>query len=60
MNIGGFAQALAKTPERSPVQNEKDNAVALARRVLQNDSGLTPEEARIVSRQLLRALALAA
>jgi len=60
MNIAGFAAALAKTPERSPVQAEKDDAIALARRVIQNDSGLTRAEAMVVSRQLLRALALAA
>lgn len=59
MNIGGFAAALAKEPAQSPVQAEKDQAIALARRVIQNDSGLTRDEARAVSRQLLRALALA-
>lgn len=42
----------------SPAQREKDESVAIARRVLQNNSGVTREESTIMARQLLRALAL--
>ena len=65
-NASGFAAMLAGTSvgsyppaSASPAQREKDDSVNIARRVLQNDSGCTREEALILSRQLLRALALA-
>ena len=62
MDAVGFARATAFNPPetQSPTQREKDDSVAIARRVLQNDSGVTRSEAQVLARQLLRALALPA
>jgi hypothetical protein len=44
--------------EKAPATAEKDEAVAIARRVLNSGGSMTATEAQILSRQLLRALAL--
>ena len=57
-----FAEALSaslKGPQGSPQQSEKDRAIDLARRISRAEiAGCTHEEAKILARQLLRALAL--
>lgn len=66
----GFARAMAETPTGksiypavapSPQQTELDHAVSVARQVLASP-GVVPslDEARVISRQLLRALGLSA
>jgi hypothetical protein len=44
--------------EKAPATAEKDEAVAIARRILNSGGSMTATEAQILSRQLLRALAL--
>lgn len=59
MNIAGFAEALAKTPDRSPAQAEKDRAIEVARRVMRGETmTVAGDDLRALSAQLLRALAL--
>lgn len=44
--------------ERSPASAEKDEAIAIARRILNSGGNVSVTEARVLSRQLLRSLAL--
>jgi hypothetical protein len=44
--------------EKAPATAEKDEAIAIARRILNSGGDVTATEAHILSQQLLRALAL--
>lgn len=45
-------------PAPSPVTAEKDEAVAIARRIIQSGGNVSVTEGKVMARQLLRALAL--